>query len=117
MSGAPGGQAVGRRGRITTSLVGALGLPDSYELFCVGQPVNLPVFYSSNATPYTVGMIGRLEATYFSSGARSACWPATELSPASLVSMVSTLGSLRRSKSPAALLVACALLSQSLYSW
>ena len=42
---------MGRNRRITTSLVGVFGLPDSYGLLADGQPVNLPVLYSSNTTP------------------------------------------------------------------
>ena len=53
--------------------MGVFGLPDWYWLPSFGQPSNLLVLYSSNTTPYTVGMIGTRVATYDSIGARSVC--------------------------------------------
>ena len=52
----------------------------------------------------TVGMTGRLVATYFSSGWKSVtCWALPGWSPAIVDSMDWTFGSFRRPKSPAVL--------------
>src|SRR5579862_2309454 len=80
------------------------GWPDSYGLDWVGHPVKRVELYSNHAAELTVGMIGSWVATYCSSGIRSWVWVGTVSSAASFCSSALTVGLLRRSKSPVALL-------------
>jgi hypothetical protein len=63
----------------------------------VGQPTKFCELYSNQSAAVVVGMTGRLAATYFYSGTRSAVCCATVLAELSVASADSTVGSLSRS--------------------